>query len=162
LPTAKELPTSAEKLQKAIEKLQNGDELTDAEYRLLSPISMQNLAIKLGRVSAERQAEQRQQPPQRPDNQFFFTEDDLEQYIAPRKAGHAKKSLYWFDQSSEALWDCTKGEISHKSMTALRTFVLNTYSSQDSHSKVLGFAAGFLKFLAKTKIEPSYLSFEIS
>jgi hypothetical protein len=46
-------------------------------------------------------------------------------------------------------------------MTALRTFTLDKYSSVDSHSKVLSFAVSFLKFLAKTKIEPRYTSFEV-
>lgn len=46
-------------------------------------------------------------------------------------------------------------------MTVLRTFTLEKYSSVDSHSKVLSFAVGFLKFLAKTKMEPRYTSFEV-
>jgi len=73
----------------------------------------------------------------------------------------AKKSVDWIDRSSEALWESTKGEISHQTVTGLRTFVLDKYQSRDSHSKVLSFAVGFLNFLAQTKIDPRYLSFRL-
>jgi len=46
-------------------------------------------------------------------------------------------------------------------MTALRTFTLDKYSSIDSHRKVLGFAAAFLKHLAKTRFDPRYQSFDV-
>ena len=73
----------------------------------------------------------------------------------------AKKSKDWISRSSEALWQSTKGEISHQTVTGLRTFVLEKYQSRDSHSKVLSFAVGFLNFLAQTKIDPRYLSFRL-
>jgi integrase len=46
-------------------------------------------------------------------------------------------------------------------MTSFRTFVLNRYSSIDAHRKVLGFAAAFLKYLAKVRVDPRYLSFTL-
>jgi len=58
------------------------------------------------------------------------------------------------------LWESTKGEVSSRTLTALREHVLAKYKSADSHSKVLNFAKSFLKFLAKTKMEPRYESFE--
>jgi integrase len=73
----------------------------------------------------------------------------------------AKKSKDWINRSSETLWESTKGEISHQTVTGLRTFVLDKYQSRDSHSKVLSFAVGFLNFLAQTKIDPSYPSFRL-
>jgi hypothetical protein len=42
---------------------------------------------------------------------------------------------------------------------SLRDNVLEKYASPESHSKVLGFAKSFLKFLATTKAEPSYQTF---
>lgn len=46
-------------------------------------------------------------------------------------------------------------------MTALRTFVLDKYSSVDSHRKVLGFTTAFLRHLARTQGEPCYQSLEV-
>ncbi len=90
-----------------------------------------------------------------------FTRGELDAYVAYRSEGMAKKSKDWIIRSSEALWQSTKGEISHQTVTGLRTFVLDKYQSRDSHSKVLSFAVGFLNFLAQTKIDPSYLSFRL-
>jgi integrase len=90
-----------------------------------------------------------------------FTPGELDAYITYRSEGMAKKSKDWINRSSEALWESTKGEISHQTVTGLRTVVLDKYQSRDSHSKVLSFAVGFLNFLAQTKIDPSYLSFRL-
>jgi hypothetical protein len=92
---------------------------------------------------------------------LHFSQSDLDNFVAHRKAGLAAKSLDWIDRASLALWESTKGEISHQTVTALRESVLEKYASPDSHSKVLSFAVGFLKFLAKTKMEPRYTSFEV-
>jgi hypothetical protein len=92
---------------------------------------------------------------------LYFTRAELDAYVAYRSEGMAKKSIDWINRSSEALWGSTKGEISHQTVTGLRTFVLEKYRSRDSHSKVLSFAVGFLSFLAQTKIDPSYLSFRL-
>jgi integrase len=92
---------------------------------------------------------------------LYFTREELDAYVAYRSEGMAKKSKDWISRSSEALWESTKGEISHQTVTGLRTFVLDKYQSRDSHSKVLSFAVGFLNFLAQMKIYPSYLSFRL-
>jgi integrase len=90
-----------------------------------------------------------------------YTQAELEAYITYRSEGLAQKSKDWITRSSEALWESTRGEISHQTMTRLRTFVLDKYNSVDSHSKVLSFAVGFLTFLAQTNIDPRYVSFKL-
>ena len=95
------------------------------------------------------------------DLNLYFSESDLNNFVAHRKTGLAAKSLDWIDRASLALWESTRGEISHRTVKALRDTVLDKYASPDSHSKVLSFAVGFLKFLAKTKMEPRYTSFEV-
>jgi hypothetical protein len=94
-------------------------------------------------------------------DKLSFEKDDLELYVEQRKEGLAPKSLYWVERSSKALWKSTNGEISQRTMMSLRETILNNYKSADSHSKMLGFAAAFLRFLARTKIEPRYTSFAI-
>ena len=74
---------------------------------------------------------------------LYYTKTELDSYIAYRSEGMAEKSKDWINRSSEALWESTNGEISHQTVTSLRTFVLDKYQSRDSHSKVLGFAVGF-------------------
>jgi len=96
-----------------------------------------------------------------PDQQLFFSKDDLERFVEHRKAGLAKKSLDWINRASDALWESTKGGISQTSVAAFRAFVLDKYSSIDSHRKVLGFAQAFLKHLSRTCDEPRYQSFDI-
>jgi hypothetical protein len=93
--------------------------------------------------------------------ELSFERSELDQYVAYRSEGLAKKSLDWINRASQALWESTKGEISHQTMTDLRTFILSKYSSVDAHRKVLGFAAAFLKYLAQVRIEPRYLSFTL-
>ena len=88
-----------------------------------------------------------------------FTFSELDEYATHRSEGLADKSQDWIIRASQALWESTKGEISHQSVTALRTFALEKYQSADSHSKVLSFARSFLKFLATTKAEPRYQTF---
>jgi integrase len=90
-----------------------------------------------------------------------FTQAELESYVTYRSEGLADKSKDWITRSSEAVWESTGGEISHQTMTRLRTFVLEKYNSADSHSKVLSFAVGFLNFLAQTNIDPRYVSFKL-
>jgi integrase len=89
------------------------------------------------------------------------TRTELEAYATYRSEGLAAKSKDWITRSSEALWESTRGEISHQTMTRLRTFDLEKYNSADSHSKVLSFAVGFLNFLAQTNIDPRYVSFKL-
>ena len=90
-----------------------------------------------------------------------FTQAELESYVTYRSEGLAQKSKDWITRSSDAVWESTRGEISHQTMTRLRTFVLEKYNSVDSHSKVLSFAVGFLNFLAQTNIDPRYVSFKL-
>jgi integrase len=92
---------------------------------------------------------------------FNFTQNDLNQYVAYRNEGLAKKSQDWITRASQALWESTLGEVSHQSMTSFRTYILSRYSSIDAHRKVLGFAATFLKYLAQVRVDPRYLSFTL-
>ena len=93
--------------------------------------------------------------------EFSFSRSDLDQYVAHRKTGLAKKSLDWIDRASCELWESTKGKLTHSTITALRESILDKYTSSYSHAKVLSFAEGFLKFLAKTRMDPRYTSFAI-
>ncbi|MGZ4883699.1 MAG: hypothetical protein ACXV2A_07390 [Halobacteriota archaeon] len=92
---------------------------------------------------------------------YYFSREELDRYITHRSRGLAKKSMDWITRSSDALWESTHGEISHTTVTALRDAVLDKYRSVNSHSKVLGFAEGFLKFLSQTNMDPGYQSFTI-
>jgi hypothetical protein len=66
---------------------------------------------------------------------FSFTLNTLDQYVAYRNEGLAKKSKDWINRASQALWDSTQAEISHQTMTSFRTYVLSKYSSVDAHRK---------------------------
>jgi hypothetical protein len=96
-----------------------------------------------------------------PSLKLSFTHNALDDYVAYRSEGIAKKSKDWINRASRALWESTRGEISHQTMTSLRTFVLSKYSSVDAHRKVLGFAAAFLKYLAQVRVDPRFLSFTL-
>jgi hypothetical protein len=85
-----------------------------------------------------------------------FYHDQLEQYAAHRAEGLAVKSIDWLNLVAEALRACTKGIISAESMAALRTFVLERYSSLESHKKVLSFTTAFLKYLSEIKVDQGY------
>ncbi len=91
--------------------------------------------------------------------ELCFSESELNGFKALRKEKLAAKSQYWIERASNELWESTKGEVSQRSLTSFRQNVLNKYQSADSHSKVLSFAASFLKFLATTCSEPRYQSF---
>jgi integrase len=109
-------------------------------------------------LKREREAEQ-QAKDAKAQHKLSFTKDELDQYVANRTKGIAPKSRDWIFRSSETLWAITQGEISHKTVNALRDNVLDKYESPDSHSKVLSFAKSFLKFLTTTKAEPRYQTF---
>ena len=94
-------------------------------------------------------------------NNLSFEREDLERFVEHRNAGLAPKSIDWVARSSKALWESTSGELSQRTMKELRERVLSKYKSADSHSKVLGFARGFLSFLAQTKGNQRYLSLSI-
>ncbi|MGZ4942465.1 MAG: hypothetical protein ACXV5P_09265 [Halobacteriota archaeon] len=90
-----------------------------------------------------------------------FTKEELTGYAERRKYGLSKYSVDWIDRSQKAIWNCTKGVISKKTIDELRLYVLNKYSSSDSHSKVLSFAKAFLKFLTKARLDTHYHAFEV-
>jgi integrase len=90
-----------------------------------------------------------------------FSKAELREYVAYRQKGLADKSKYWIQRASDTLWDCTQGEISHKSMTKLREAALHKYRSVDSQSKTVSFAKAFLKHLAKRHVDQRYLSFTL-
>ena len=95
------------------------------------------------------------------DKQLSFKKEDLDQYVEHRTVKLAVKSRYWISRAAQEFWDCTRGVISHETMSALRTFVLNKYETVDSHSKVLSFAKAFLKHLAQLYVDEHYLSFTL-
>jgi integrase len=167
------------KLHNIIEKLHNIDELTEAEKRLLFSTSLQDYAYLLDQAEYEWKAEQHEldkrkvealeqwlqlqklQEPKKPDpdNILAFSKDELDNYVAHRKEGLAVKSHDWINRASCALWDCTTGEISQTSMTALRTFVLGKYPSVGAEKIALGFAIAFLKYLSKIRFDARYLTY---
>jgi hypothetical protein len=165
LPTSKELPTSAEDEE-------TNKEATDEQERQKKPLERaiqvfslvdyatalirEERAAYLANIGRDKQVVSTSDAPK-----LRFSESDLNNFVAHRKNGLSTKSLDWIERASLALWESTKGEISHRTVTALRESVLKKYASPDSHSKVLSFAVGFLKFLAKTKMEPRYASFEV-
>jgi len=93
------------------------------------------------------------------DLKLHFSKSELEHFVEHRKTGLRTKSVDWITRAAQALWDCTHGDVSYETVTALRTFALEKYNSVESHSKVLTFAKSFLTFLTKTKEEPRYQTF---
>ena len=90
-----------------------------------------------------------------------FTQDELVSYTEHRKAGLAKKSLQWLEKASYLFWLHTNGSISKDNLDALRQFVLNTYATEWSKSKVLSFACAFLKYLNKSRLDTRYGTYEL-
>ena len=137
---------------------EDGDEVDWGEendpYMLKAEAKLRKAVKRQRDQEAEEQAKDEQA-----ERNLSFTKDELDQYVTFRTKGIAKKSRDWIFRSSEALWTITQGEISHKTVNALRDSVLEKYESADSHSKVLSFAKSFLKFLATTKAEPRYQTF---
>jgi len=139
---------------------EDGDEYDRDDPYFLEAESKQREAIKQQRAAETAQRANAPQD-QTADTRFTlrFTHSELDSYTAQRKLRLAKKSRYWINTSSEELWACTKGVISHKTLDKLREETLQKYTSPDSHSKVLSFAKSFLKFLATTRAEPRYQTF---
>ncbi|MGA8070049.1 MAG: hypothetical protein WB946_00875, partial [Halobacteriota archaeon] len=100
-----------------------------------------------------------QSPPSSSALKLHFSKSELDRYVEQRKTGLRAKSIDWINRAAQALWDCTRGDISYQTMTALRTFALEKYKSVDSHSKVLSFARAYLSHLAKTRQDTRYQSF---
>ena len=165
LPTSEELPTSAdgeetnkeatdeqERQKKPLERAIQVTSLVDYAAALIR----EERTAYLANIGRDKQAVSTSDAPK-----LHFSQSDLDNFVAHRKTGLAATSLDWIDRASLALWESTKGEISHRTVRVLRESVLAKYASTDSHSKVLNFARSFLKFLAKTKMEPQYTAFDI-
>jgi integrase len=141
---------------------EDGDEVDWGEendpYMLKAEAKLRKAVKRQRDEEAEEQAKD-EQAERNLNLNLSFTKDELDQYVTFRTKGIAQKSRDWIFRSSEALWTITQGEISHKTVNALRDSVLEKYESADSHSKVLSFAKSFLKFLTTTKAEPRYQTF---
>lgn len=92
---------------------------------------------------------------------LFFTREELERYTAHRIKGLAPKSQDWIRRAQETIWAVTEGVVSEESMTALRDYALTTYSSVESHKKILSFATAFLKFLSKTTFNQQFQAYTV-
>ncbi|MGZ4905948.1 MAG: hypothetical protein ACXV5H_11130 [Halobacteriota archaeon] len=90
-----------------------------------------------------------------------FTLEELTSYAERRRYGLSKYSVDWINRAEKAIWECTDGSISKKTIDELRLFVLNKYCSEDSHIKVLSFTKAFLKFLTKARLDTRYYAFEV-
>jgi integrase len=91
--------------------------------------------------------------------QFGF--DELNGYTEYRKTELTRKSADWINRASNAFWLSTAGRISAKTINDLRKKTLAKYECESSKSKVLTFAVGFLKYLAKIPLDLRYRSFEL-
>ena len=167
LPTSGGLPTNAED-EEMDKEATDGQERRKEPPEGTPPFRVTNLvdyAVEL--VREERAAylanigrDNRSLDIDHTSDELRFSKTELDDFAARRQDGLAKKSTYWIARASTLLWESTKGEVSSRTLTALRERVLAKYKSAASHSKVLSFAVSFLKFLAKTKMEPRYGSFE--
>src|SRR5271157_4356833 len=81
-----------------------------------------------------------------------FDHDELVNYTQYRKTELTRKSADWINRASIAFWLSSHGIISAKTLSDLRKETLAKYKCEDSKSKVLTFAAAFLKYLAKTHL----------
>ncbi len=90
-----------------------------------------------------------------------FTSEELERYTAHRIKGLAPKSQDWIRRADEAVWTVTEGVVSEDSMTALRNYTLKTYSSVESHKKILSFSTAFLKLLSKTTFSQQFQAYTV-
>jgi len=94
-------------------------------------------------------------------SELSFSKSELDGYVVWKKERLAPKSKDWINRASQVLWDCTHGDVSEETMTRLRTFILNKYSSEYSHREAVGFAVAFLKRLSKTRAQPLFNSFTV-
>ena len=90
-----------------------------------------------------------------------FSENELASYTEYRKTELTHKSADWINRASNAFWLSTAGRISAKTIDDLRKKTLAKYECESSKSKVLTFAVGFLKYLAKIHLDLRYRSFEL-
>ena len=90
-----------------------------------------------------------------------YSHDELLSYTEYRKTELTRKSADWINRASNAFWLSTAGRISAKTINDLRKKTLAKYECESSKSKVLTFAVGFLKYLAKIHLDLRYRSFEL-
>ena len=90
-----------------------------------------------------------------------FTLRELRSYVEYRKTGLTKTSQDWIERAAKAFWNCTNSSINKNSLDTLHTNTLGKYQSEDSKSKLLSFAAAFLKYLTKTRFDNRYHAFSI-
>ncbi|HYA33818.1 MAG TPA: hypothetical protein VEG65_07500 [Candidatus Bathyarchaeia archaeon] len=90
-----------------------------------------------------------------------FDRSELISYTEFRKTELTRKSADWIDRASRVLWSSTNGTISKTNLDELREKTLAKYGSEWSKSKVLTFAVAFLKYLAKTHLDPRYRAFDL-
>ncbi len=92
---------------------------------------------------------------------FMYTKGELDNFLEWRTAGLEHKSVVWILKAGEVFWKHTKGTISRESLEQLRAFLFKKYDNYYAQSKVLNFAKGFLKYLAKLTLDPRYLAFDM-
>ncbi len=90
-----------------------------------------------------------------------YTYEELQHYTASRTKGLSDKSVRWLNKSSDLLWEKTQGDLSAPSLSSLRDYVLDSFASRDSWSKILGFAVAFLKYLSKVNFDQRYRHLEV-
>ncbi|MGZ4880853.1 MAG: hypothetical protein ACXV5H_05465 [Halobacteriota archaeon] len=132
------------------------------EFNLILP--ERDFSSLLERLSAVEHAitnGDRRQESTRDPSTLSFTREELARYTAHRIKGLASKSQDWIRRADEALWAVTQGAVSEESMTALRDYTLTTYTSVESHKKILSFATAFLKFLSKTTFNQQFQAYAV-
>ncbi len=171
LPTSEELPTSAdgdEERKEEPRRRPSNAALAGMRIPIFNEAGTEEPAIRPSnaalvgtRIPIFNEAGTEEPRPSRAsaDLTLYFSKSELERFAEHRKTGLRPKSIDWINRAAQALWDCTRGDISYETMTALRAFALEKYNSVDSHSKVLSFAKSFLKFLATILGEPRYVTF---
>ena len=86
---------------------------------------------------------------------------ELEAYVTYRSEGLATKSKDWITRSSEALWESTRGEISHQTMTASGHLFLKNTTRQIHIQKCCVLQSDSSISWPKTNIDPRYVSFKL-
>jgi hypothetical protein len=84
---------------------------------------------------------------------------ELQVYTHARTTGLADHSKRWIVKSSEIFWQRTAGQISPNSINSFYEHTISQFTSKDSWSKLINFAKGFLKYLAKTHFNPLFEQF---
>jgi hypothetical protein len=93
--------------------------------------------------------------------QLTFSRDQLINYKRWRVEGLDRKSSNWMNKAAEIVWNCTHGVICKLTMDAVRDVALTKYTCVYSKRKVLYFAKGLLKYLAKTTFDTRFQVFEL-